>query len=162
PDVVIASVALDDLEPGLFRRLREQAPQASIVALGAGDGQREVERALRRGADRYLACPIRERQVLARVVARAMEKPALARNCAALAEGVLESELFGHVKGSFTGAAAGRKGRFEQADGGTLFLDEISEIPPTVQVKLLRFLQERELERVGGNETIRVDTRVVA
>ena len=241
PDVVMASVALDDLEPGLFGRLREQAPQASIVALGRyegeRDGQREVERALRRGADRYLALPVRERS-LAIVLARAMEKPALARrlaaaeaqpvtreeargiegivgahptmqllfnrviqaarskatvlihgetgtgkeliasavhknsrrggnafvrvNCAALAEGVLESELFGHVKGSFTGASAGRKGRFEQADGGTLFLDEISEIPPGVQVKLLRFLQERELERVGGNETIRVDTRVVA
>ncbi|MDB4973727.1 MAG: hypothetical protein JWN48_2068 [Myxococcaceae bacterium] len=244
PDVVMASVALDDLEPGLFRRLREQAPQASIVALGAlgtGDGQREVERALRRGADRYLACPVAgsvSTRSLALVLSRAMEKPALARklaaaetapaaredergiegivgahptmqllfnrviqaarskatvlihgetgtgkeliasavhknsrrgqnafvrlNCAALAEGVLESELFGHVKGSFTGAQSGRKGRFEQADGGTLFLDEISEMPPSVQVKLLRFLQERELERVGGNETIRVDTRVVA
>jgi DNA-binding NtrC family response regulator len=78
------------------------------------------------------------------------------------AEGVLESELFGHEKGSFSGAQGTRKGRFEQADGGTLFLDEISEIPPGVQVKLLRFLQERELERVGGNETIRVDARVVA
>jgi DNA-binding NtrC family response regulator len=264
PDVVMAPLSLDELEPGIFHRLREQLPQASIVALGERDGAQEgqflpgspggalrgdVERALRRGADRYLAQPVRERTV-AVVLQRAMEKPALARkqaaalrsrseeprastearpvarddepplagivgahptmqllfnrviqaarskatvlihgetgtgkeliasaihknsrrgeaafvrlNCAALAEGVLESELFGHVKGSFTGAAATRKGRFEQADGGTLFLDEISEIPPGVQVKLLRFLQERELERVGGNETIRVDTRVVA
>jgi DNA-binding NtrC family response regulator len=242
PDVVMAPLSLDNLEPGIFHRLREQLPQASIVALGerafdGHDGQREVERALRRGADRYLPHPVRERAV-AVVLQRAMEKPTLARklaaaetravarddepalegivgahptmqllfnrviqaarskatvlihgetgtgkeliasaihnnsrrgqnafvrlNCAALAEGVLESELFGHVKGSFTGAATARKGRFEQADGGTLFLDEISEIPPAVQVKLLRFLQERELERVGGNETIRVDTRVVA
>jgi DNA-binding NtrC family response regulator len=245
PDVVMAPLSLDDVEPGIFHRLREQLPQASIVALGEldpkdgrpQDGQRDIERALRRGADRYLAQPVRERAV-AVVLQRAMEKPTLARklaaaetravareddpplegivgahptmqvlfnrviqaarskatvlihgetgtgkeliasaihknsrrgqsafvrlNCAALAEGVLESELFGHQKGSFTGAAATRKGRFEQADGGTLFLDEISEIPPGVQVKLLRFLQERELERVGGNETIRVDTRVVA
>ncbi|HVZ37169.1 MAG TPA: sigma-54 dependent transcriptional regulator, partial [Polyangiaceae bacterium] len=241
PDVVMAPVSLDELEPGLFQRLREQLPQISIVAVGepdpARDGQRDLERALRRGADRYLAHPIRERSV-AVVLQRAMEKPELARklaaaearptareeepvldgivgahptmqllfnrviqaarskatvlihgetgtgkeliasaihknsrrrdsafvrlNCAALAEGVLESELFGHEKGSFTGAQAARKGRFEQADGGTLFLDEISEIPPGVQVKLLRFLQERELERVGGNETIRVDARVVA
>jgi DNA-binding NtrC family response regulator len=240
PDVVMAPIALDEAQPGLFQRLREQLPQTSIVALGDPsdshrDGQRELERALRRGADRYLARPAQEKTV-ATVLQRAMEKPALARklaaaeavpreeeralegivgahptmqqlfnrviqaarskatvlihgetgtgkeliasaihknsrrgeaafvrlNCAALAEGVLESELFGHVKGSFTGADKGRKGRFEQADGGTLFLDEISEIPPAVQVKLLRFLQERELERVGGNETIRVDTRVVA
>ncbi|HEY6878862.1 MAG TPA: sigma-54 dependent transcriptional regulator [Polyangiales bacterium] len=240
PDVVMAPIALDECEPGLFQRLREQLPQTSIVALGepsesGRDSQRELERALRRGADRYLARPAPEKAI-AVVLQRAMEKPALARklaaaeavpreeeralegivgahptmqqlfnrviqaarskatvlihgetgtgkeliasaihknsrrgsaafvrlNCAALAEGVLESELFGHVKGSFTGAEKARKGRFEQADGGTLFLDEISEIPPSVQVKLLRFLQERELERVGGNETIRVDTRVVA
>jgi DNA-binding NtrC family response regulator len=241
PDVVMAPVSLDELEPGLFQRLREQLPQASIVALGdpdaQRDGQRELERALRRGADRYLARPASEK-TLCVVLSRAMEKPELARrllaadarlpareeepilegivgahptmqllfnrviqaarskatvlihgetgtgkeliasaihknsrrrqgpfvrlNCAALAEGVLESELFGHEKGSFTGAAGARKGRFEQADGGTLFLDEISEIPPGVQVKLLRFLQERELERVGSNATIRVDTRVVA
>ncbi len=90
------------------------------------------------------------------------DAPFIRLNCAALAEGVLESELFGHEKGSFTGASGTRKGRFEQADGGTLFLDEISEVPPGVQVKLLRFLQERELERVGGNETIRVDVRVLA
>ncbi|HEX6245381.1 MAG TPA: sigma-54 dependent transcriptional regulator [Polyangiales bacterium] len=236
PDILMAPVALDDLEPGLFQRLREQLPQVCIVALGEADSQGELERALRRGADRYLARPVRER-ALAMVLQRAMEKPALARklaaaealpapdqspafagivgahpamqvlfnrviqaarskatvlvhgetgtgkeliasaihtnsrrrlgpfvrlNCASLGEGVLESELFGHEKGSFTGAQGTRKGRFEQADGGTLFLDEISEIPPGVQVKLLRFLQERELERVGGNETIRVDVRVVA
>ena len=75
---------------------------------------------------------------------------------------MLESELFGHEKGAFTGAASRRKGRFEQANGGTLFLDEVSEIPLPVQVKLLRFLQERQFERVGGNETLQVDTRIVA
>ncbi|MCA9623012.1 MAG: sigma-54-dependent Fis family transcriptional regulator [Myxococcales bacterium] len=83
-------------------------------------------------------------------------------NCAALAPAVLESELFGHERGSFTGAGMLRRGRFERAHRGTLFLDEVSEIPLDVQVKLLRFLQEREFERVGGDETIAVDTRVVA
>ena len=88
--------------------------------------------------------------------------PLVRLNCAALAESVLESELFGHEKGAFTGAVTRRRGRFEQADGGTLFLDELSEMPLSVQVKLLRFLQERELERVGGNETITVNVRVIA
>lgn len=90
------------------------------------------------------------------------EGPLVRLNCAALAESVLESELFGHEKGAFTGAVTRRRGRFEQADGGTLFLDELSEMPLSVQIKLLRFLQERELERVGGNETVKVNVRVVA
>ena len=90
------------------------------------------------------------------------EKPFVRVNCAALAPGVLESELFGHEKGSFTGALARRPGRFELADGGTLFLDEVGDLPMEVQIKLLRTLQERELERVGGNETIKVDVRVVS
>ena len=88
--------------------------------------------------------------------------PFVKLHCAALAETILESELFGHERGAFTGAAGRRDGRFQQAHGGTLFLDEIGEISPSVQVKLLRFLQEHEFERVGGNETIRVDVRVVA
>jgi DNA-binding NtrC family response regulator len=88
--------------------------------------------------------------------------PFVKLHCAALAESILESELFGHEKGAFTGAIARREGRFQQANGGTLFLDEIAEIPSTIQVKLLRFLQEREFERVGSNETIRVDVRLVA
>ncbi len=88
--------------------------------------------------------------------------PFVALHCAALAATMLESELFGHERGSFTGAMGRRDGRFQQADGGTLFLDEIGEIPPATQVKLLRFLQERTFERVGGNQTIKVDVRIIA
>jgi DNA-binding NtrC family response regulator len=89
-------------------------------------------------------------------------RPFVRVNCAALATGVLESELFGHEKGAFTGAVARRPGRFELADGGTLFLDEVGDLPMDVQVKLLRVLQEREFERVGGLETLKVDVRVVS
>ena len=88
--------------------------------------------------------------------------PFVAVSCAALPETLIESELFGHEKGSFTSATYSRKGRFELADGGTLFLDEIGELTPTVQVKLLRVLQERAFERVGGTRTLRIDIRLIA
>src|ERR1700722_11682599 len=103
------------------------------------------------------------------VIARAVhglsprhDGPYVRVNCGALAESLLESELFGHVKGAFTGAIDNKTGRFEAAHGGTIFLDEISSMSPKLQVKLLRVLQEKEFERVGESRTIRVDTRVVA
>jgi len=90
------------------------------------------------------------------------DRPFISINCGALTETLLESELFGHEKGSFTGAVAMKKGRFELADGGTLFLDEVGEMPPSLQVKLLRVLQEMEFERVGGTKTIKVDVRILS
>ncbi|MBP7341993.1 MAG: sigma-54 dependent transcriptional regulator [Smithellaceae bacterium] len=90
------------------------------------------------------------------------DKPIIVVNCGALQENLLESELFGHEKGAYTGAGARRIGRFEEADGGTLFLDEIGELSPAVQVKLLRFLQEREISRLGSNVSIPVDVRIIS
>ena len=90
------------------------------------------------------------------------ERPLITVNCAAIPETLIESELFGHEKGAFTGALQRRIGRFEQADGGTLFLDEIGELSLSVQVKLLRFLQEREFQRVGGDRTIKADVRIIS
>jgi len=94
--------------------------------------------------------------------ARKKNGPFLTINCSALPESLLESELFGHVKGSFTGAVRDRKGRFEEADGGTIFLDESGEISPYIQVKLLRVLQEKEIERVGDSRRRKVNIRIVA
>ncbi|HEY0883568.1 MAG TPA: sigma-54 dependent transcriptional regulator, partial [Archangium sp.] len=90
------------------------------------------------------------------------DKPFLAVNCSALTDTLLDSELFGHVKGAFTGAIGNKKGLFEAAHGGTLFLDEIGDIPPATQVRLLRVLQEGEIKRVGSNDTVTVDVRVIA
>ena len=92
----------------------------------------------------------------------ARDKVMVTVNCAALPAGVIESELFGHERGAFTGAIRDKIGRFEMADGGTIFLDEIGDLPVELQAKLLRVLQYGELERVGGNETVRIDVRVIA
>ncbi len=90
------------------------------------------------------------------------EKAFIGLNCAALSESLLESELFGHEKGAFTGAVRRREGRFELAHQGTLFLDEIAETGPALQAKLLRFLEKEEFERVGGSRTLKVDVRILA
>ncbi|MGD9536955.1 MAG: sigma-54-dependent transcriptional regulator [Alphaproteobacteria bacterium] len=105
------------------------------------------------------------KEVLARYIHRKSaraEKPFVSVNCAAIPDNLLESELFGHEKGAFTGAVARRVGKFEEADGGTLLLDEISEMDPRLQAKLLRALQEREIDRVGGTKPVKVDIRVLA
>ena len=105
------------------------------------------------------------KELLARAIharSRRSDGPFIKVNCAALPPSLVESELFGHEKGAFTGATSAKLGRFELADGGTLFLDEIGEIPPEVQVKLLRVLQDGEFERVGGTRTRKVDVRIVA
>jgi DNA-binding NtrC family response regulator len=129
----------------LLRLVEQVAPsRASVLIQGeTGTGKELVAEMIHRAGPRPTA-------------------PLVRLNCAALSESLLESELFGHEKGAFTGAVARREGRFEQASGGTLFLDEVSEIPMATQVKLLRVLQERAFERVGGNETVKVDVRIIA
>jgi transcriptional regulator with GAF, ATPase, and Fis domain len=105
------------------------------------------------------------KELIARAIhnlSRRKDRPLIKVNCAALPTGLIESELFGHEKGAFTGAVSRKIGRFQLAHGGTIFLDEIGDIPPEVQVKLLRVLQEKEFERVGGTETIATDLRVIA
>jgi len=90
------------------------------------------------------------------------DRPFVTINCSAIPQDLLESELFGHLKGAFTGAAAHRKGKVEMADGGTLFLDEIGDLPPSIQVKLLRLIQQGEIEKIGASATLQVDVRIVA
>jgi len=152
--------------------LREEiaATAAAGGIIGASAGLREVlERVARVAATDSTVLIIGETGTGKELVARAIHmgsrraKRALVKvNCAALPDGLVASELFGHERGAFTGALERRRGRFELAAGGTLFLDEVGELPPPVQVALLRVLQEREFERVGGNETLRTDARVVA
>jgi len=129
----------------VYQIISKVAPTNSTVLIcgESGTGKELVARAIHRNSKRA-------------------EMPFIAVNCAALAETLLESELFGHEKGAFTGALIQKKGRMELADGGTIFLDEIGELSPALQTKLLRVLQEREFERVGGNRTIKVDIRVLA
>lgn len=129
----------------VYENIAQVAPtQATVLIRGeSGVGKELVAKAIHDQSDRK-------------------DKPFIKFNCAALSDSIIESELFGHEKGSFTGAHATRKGRFEAADGGTIFLDEIGDISPSVQVKLLRVIQEREFERVGGNDTLKVNVRIIA
>src|SRR5271155_4341842 len=140
PGVVGDSTAMR----AVYRLTRLVAPtRASVLIVGeTGTGKELVARAVHKLSPRA-------------------DGPYVRVNCGALAESLLESELFGHVKGAFTGAIDNKTGRFEAAHGGTIFLDEISSMSPKLQVKLLRVLQEKEFERVGESRTIRVDTRVV-
>jgi two-component system response regulator HydG len=129
----------------VFEKIQKVArSDSSVLIYGeSGTGKELVARAIHFQSDRK-------------------ERPFVKVNCGALAEGVLESELFGHERGAFTGAVKRRRGRFELADKGTIFLDEIGDVPLSTQVRLLRVLQEKELERVGGEETMTVDVRVIA
>jgi DNA-binding NtrC family response regulator len=136
------------VSPALEKTLKQAravaATSATVLLIGEnGTGKEVLARAIHEESPRSLA-------------------PFVAVSCAALPESLIESELFGHEKGAFTGATQAKKGRFELADGGTLFLDEISELTPAVQVKLLRVLQERSFERVGGTKTVTVDIRLIA
>ena len=129
----------------VVRQLRKVSPtEATVLVLGeSGTGKEVAARVIHRWSRRG-------------------EGPFVAINCAALSETLLESELFGHERGAFTGAVGRRRGRVELADGGTFFLDEVGELKPDLQAKLLRVLQERRFERVGGNQTVEVDVRWVA
>ena len=140
-DMVGDSPAMQDV----FQFISRVAPRdvTALISGESGTGKELVARALHRNSKRA-------------------DRPFVAINCGAIAETLLESELFGYEKGAFTGAMAQRKGKFEIADGGTVFLDEIGELAPSLQVKLLRVLQEREFERVGGTRTVKVDIRLIA
>jgi formate hydrogenlyase transcriptional activator len=129
----------------LLRTVERIAPTDSTVLIGGetGTGKELIARAIHDRSKRK-------------------SRPLVKVNCGAITAGLVESELFGHVKGAFTGAIDNRVGRFELAQGGTLFLDEVGELPPDTQIKLLRVLQEHEFEPVGGNRTVRVDVRVIA
>ncbi len=138
--------------------------------VGASEPMRELARLIRLVAPRSTTVLIEGetgtgKEVVAQALHRLSEragKPFAVLNCAAIPEALLEAELFGHTRGAFTGAVQSRTGRIEAAHGGTLFLDEIGEMPMALQAKMLRFLECGELQRVGDNETVRVDVRVIA
>jgi two-component system response regulator HydG len=154
----------------LRRQLREREGDGLDGLIGASAAMQKVYRVARQVAGARATVLITGESgtgkgELARAVhvkSPRAKGPFVALHCASLAESLLESELFGHERGAFTGAEKRRIGRFEQANGGTLFLDEVGEIPAATQVKLLRVLQERTFERVGGNETVAVDVRLIA
>ncbi len=154
----------------LRRQIRERDTEGLQGLIGASSAMQSVYRVATRVANSRATVLITGESGTGKgELARAIHtlsprasKPFVSLHCAALAESLLESELFGHEKGSFTGAEKRRVGRFEQATGGTVFLDEIGEIPPLTQVKLLQVLQERTIQRVGGGDVVPVDVRVIA
>jgi two-component system, NtrC family, response regulator AtoC len=151
----------------MSEELGKQYPPAEMIFLGGKmkEIHRLVEEVAPTTATVFITGPSGTgKELIARVIHQMSprrSKPFVSVHCAALTETLLESELFGHERGAFTGAVATRKGRFEMADGGTLFLDEVGEIPLATQVKLLRVIQEREFERVGGSKLISVDVRII-
>jgi Nif-specific regulatory protein len=155
---------------GLLDMIGGNGAEVEDNALGESVVMRDILRTVRRLAGTNVTVLIRGesgsgKEIVAQLVhhfSARSDKPFIATNCAALSETVLESELFGHEKGAFTGASVVHKGRFERANGGTLFLDEIGDTTPAFQMRLLRVLQEGEFERVGGRESIRTDIRVIA
>ncbi len=169
-EVVTKPLAVDDVALELRRLMERHALQESTGLIGESEPLREVMVKVKQMAPVTSTVLVEgESGTGKELVARALvslgprrNKPFIAVNVGALPETLLESELFGHEKGAFTGAAERRLGRFELADGGTLFLDEIGDIPPATQVKLLRVLEERELTRVGGTQSIKVNVRVIA
>ncbi len=183
-DYIIKPIEKDELIVVLERALEKRSLVAEVEKLraevderygfenlvGATPAIREVFRLVRAVADSdarvLLTGPTGTgKELLARAIhyrSPRRKAPFVAINCAALPEGLVESELFGHEKGAFTGAVRRHRGRFEQADGGTLLLDEVGEVPLSTQVRLLRVLETAELQRVGGTDTIKVDVRVIA
>jgi transcriptional regulator with PAS, ATPase and Fis domain len=163
-------IALRDMQQ--IHELREQLKGESAfhAMIGKNHRMKEIYRLIEQVADAHASVLIHgESGTGKELVARAIhqqsprrERPFITVNCAALVETLLESELFGHVKGAFTGAVNAKIGRFELADGGTIFLDEIGDVTAAVQVKLLRVLQEKEFERVGDSKINKVDVRVIA
>ena len=157
-------------EPAVVAETPPDDDQPGEAIVGSCPAMQEVYKAIGRVADQTFPVLITgESGTGKELVARAIyqhgpraKAPFLALNCAAIPETLLESELFGHEKGAFTGADRRRIGKFEQVSGGTLFLDEIGDMPPPTQAKVLRVLQEQAFERVGGNETIRTDVRLIA
>ncbi|MDX1374224.1 MAG: sigma 54-interacting transcriptional regulator [Burkholderiales bacterium] len=140
-DIVGRSAALAEI---LQKASRVSRTDAAVLICGeTGTGKELVAQAIHRLSPRR-------------------DRPLVKVNCGAIASGLVESELFGHERGAFTGALQQRRGRFELADGGSIFLDEVGELPPETQVRLLRVLQEREFERVGGSHSLRVNVRVIA
>jgi DNA-binding NtrC family response regulator len=178
-DYITKPIDIDEVSAVISRFIETSAPeeadegervQAGSDVVGASDRFREVLELAHRVAESDATVLVlgesgTGKEVIAREIHRASErarKPFLAVNCSAIPEGLLESELFGHEKGAFTGAVRQKKGRFEVADGGTIFLDEIGDMSAALQAKLLRFLQDHTFQRVGGSSDISVDVRVIA